>query len=125
MHRSWKCPRLDSFRRSKADEQMVQMSRIAEQQLGANHPEWTRALVPMMSLDREGDLRNHQRSKTETFEWIMRPEGGRIIGGGDLHRRLDAGRPWTFLGSVWVGLRRHRWKWYRHGDSLRSSATMD
>lgn len=80
MHRSWKRPRLDSLRRSKADEEMVQMSRTDEEQLGANHPEWTRALVPMMSLDRKGDLRNHQRSQTETFEWIMRPEGGRIRG---------------------------------------------
>ena len=73
MHRSWKRPRPDSFRRSKADEEMVQVSRIAEQQLGANHPECTRPLVPMLSLDRERDLRNHQRSKTETFEWAMRP----------------------------------------------------
>ena len=60
------------------------MSRLAEQQLGANHPEWTRALGPMMSLEGEGDLRNRQRPKTETFEWIMRPEGGRIRGS-DIH----------------------------------------
>ena len=37
-------------------------------------------LVPMMSLDREGESRNHERSKTETFAWIMRPEGGKIRG---------------------------------------------
>ena len=76
MHRNWKCPRLDPFRRSKAEEEMVQMSKIAEEQLGPNHPEWTRALVPMMSLTREGDLRNRQRSKVATFEWVKRPEGG-------------------------------------------------
>ena len=54
MHRSWKCPRLDPLRRSKADEDFVKMSKVAEERLGANHPEWTRALVPMMSLAREG-----------------------------------------------------------------------
>ena len=46
MHRSWRCPRLDMLRRSKAEDEMVQMSKVAEPQLGGNHPEWTRALVP-------------------------------------------------------------------------------
>ena len=45
MHRNWKCPRLDPIRRSKAEEVMVQMSKIAEEQLGPNHPEGTRDLV--------------------------------------------------------------------------------
>ena len=50
MHRSWKCPRLDPLRRSKVSEELVAMSKVAEERLGANHPEWTRALVPMMSF---------------------------------------------------------------------------
>ena len=56
------------------------MSKLAEEQLGQNHPEWTRALVPMMSLASNGGTVNHERSKVETFEWIKRPEGGRISG---------------------------------------------
>ena len=41
MHRNWKC---------KADEELIMMSKVAEQELGHNHPDWTRALVPMMSF---------------------------------------------------------------------------
>ena len=77
MHRNWKCLRLEPFRRSKAEEELVQMSKIAEEQLGQNHPEWTRALVPMMSLGGGGHDHSHKRSKVETFERIMRPNKGR------------------------------------------------
>lgn len=63
MHRSWRHPRLDMLRRSKAEDEMVQMSKVVEQQLEGNHLEWTRALVSMMALGQEGELRNKQQDR--------------------------------------------------------------
>ena len=50
MHRNWKCQRLEAFKRDKAEEELIMMSKVAEQHLGQHHPEWTRALIPMMSF---------------------------------------------------------------------------
>ena len=35
-----------SSRRSKADEDMVKMSKVAEEKLGGNNPEWTKPSFP-------------------------------------------------------------------------------